>query len=107
MTKRNDQILKQFEKTKTWEEKYKKIIELGRKLPAFDEEFKEDKWLIKACQSPLWLKVEEKKGKLHFTGDSEALISKGLLALAIEFYTNKSPQEILMEKPSFIKKLRT
>ena len=105
MKDRNKKILNHFQDKKTWEERYKKIIDLGKKLPSFDEEFKIDKWLIPACQSPLWLKVEEKKGLLFFTGDSEALISKGLLALAIEFYTEKSPQEILNTSPRFIKDL--
>ena len=89
-----------------WEENYKKIIELGKKLPVFDTTDKQEKWLIKACQSPLWLKVKlDSSGELVFTGDSEGLISKGLLALIIEFYSHRKPEEILKAQPQFIQDL--
>ena len=95
-----------FPANNTWDENYKKIIELGKTLPAFDTANKKEKWLIKACQSPLWLKAELKpSGKVLFTGDSEGLISKGLLALIIEFYSHKKPKEILEEQPLFIQEL--
>ena len=106
MSSRNEQILKPFKTLVTWEQKYKKIIEWGQQLEPFAEEDKIDKWLIKACQSPLWLKLGSgPKGELIFTGDSSALISKGLLALIIEFYTGRQALEILQDQPDFIKKL--
>ena len=95
-----------FPKQNTWEENYKKIINLGKKLPKFNQEGKQEKWLIRACQSPLWLKAEiQPSGKLLFTGDSEGLISKGLLALILEFYNERAPSEILKAKPLFIEEL--
>ena len=106
MSNRNERILKHFPPKNSWEENYKKIIELGRKLPKFNETDKEEKWMIKACQSPLWLKVtSDNRGYLIFTGDSDGLISKGLLALIIEFYSHRTARDILRDQPVFVKKL--
>ncbi len=106
MIDRDQIIMKHFPSDNSWEENYRKIIELGKKLEQFNEEDKQDKWFIKGCQSPLWLKVERSgSGNLIFSGDSEGLITKGILALVIEFYTDKSPEKILKEKPLFIEKL--
>jgi len=103
---RNKLILSHFPPKNSWEKNYKKIIELGKKLPKFDKVYKQDKWLIKACQSPLWLKVDrDGTGYLIFTGDSDGLITKGLLAIIIEFYTNRKAEDILKDKPVFIEKL--
>lgn len=106
MTNRNEIIINHFTSLNSWEKNYRKIIELGQKLPKFDEKNKKEKWLIKACQSPLWLKVDKNlSGQLVFTGDSDGLITKGLLALIIEFYTERNPEEILQDKPLFVKTL--
>lgn len=107
MTDRNQLIMSHFPKEQSWEENYKSIIELGKKLPKFDKKEREEKWLIKACQSPLWLKVEfnPKSKELFFTGDSEGLITKGILAMIIQFYTQRTAQEILESRPEFIEKL--
>ena len=107
MLSRNQEIMKYFPPQNSWDENYKTIIGLGKKLPAFDKTNKQEKWLIKACQSPLWLKVDIKAGgELLFSGDSEGLISKGLLALFIEFYNNRKPEEILKDKAQFIEDLK-
>ena len=103
---RNQEILSQFPPQNSWEENYRKIIHLGKKLPPFPAEDRLEKWQIKACQSPLWLKAElSHKGRALFSGDSEGLISKGLLALIITFYSERSPKEILQAKPEFVEKL--
>lgn len=106
MKDRNQEILKQFPPENSWEENYRKIIHLGKQLPKFPSEDRLEKWQIKACQSPLWLKAElSPKGLALFSGDSEGLISKGLLALIITFYNEQRPKEILQAKPEFIEKL--
>ena len=106
MTERNKRIVSLFSESNSWEENYRKIIELGKKLQKFDEKNKQERWLIKACQSPLWLKVEKNSSdQLVLTGDSEGLITKGILALVIAFYNERSPEEILKDKPLFIEKL--
>ena len=99
---RNQKVLLHFSNIDSWEERYKKIINLGKNLPLFPESDKEDKWLVKGCQSQLWLKPELLQQKLIFTGDSDALISKGILALMILFYTDKTPAEILEHRASFL-----
>ena len=102
----NEKILSYFLDTQSWQDKYKKIISLGKELPLFPEENKTEKWLIKACQSPLWLKAElSPEAKLWLSGDSDSLITKGLLALIIEFYHNQKPEEVLKRKPQFIHSL--
>lgn len=106
ISERNQSILKHFPSDNSWEEHYRKIIELGKKLPPFDEQNRQEKWLIKACQSPLWLKVDRNKtGELIFTGDSDGLITKGLLALIIKFYSKRKAEDILKDRPVFIEKL--
>ena len=106
MLNRNQIIMKHFPSQNNWDGNYKTIIELGKKLPAFPTKNKQKKWLIKACQSPLWLKAElNLSGEVVFTGDSEGLISKGLLALIIEFYNHRKPEEILEDQAHFIQDL--
>ena len=106
MLNRNELIMSHFSSQNSWDENYRKIIELGKKLPVFDKKNRQEKWLIKACQSPLWLKADLNSSReLVLTGDSEGLISKGLLALIIEFYNHKKPEEILQAQPLFIQEL--
>ena len=106
MRDRNQEILRQFPPENSWEANYRKIIHLGKQLPKFPAKDRLEKWQIKACQSPLWLKAElSPKGQALFSGDSEGLISKGLLALIITFYNGQSPKEILQTEPQFIEKL--
>lgn len=106
MGDRNQEILNLFSETNSWEEKYSKIIKFGKKLPVFSEEDKVSRWLVKGCQSRLWLKPEkDQSGFLVFTGDSEALISKGILALMIAFYSRQKPEDILKSELNFIKEL--
>lgn len=103
---RNQKILELFPKNWSWEERYKKIIALGKELEPFDKNRKQDKFLIKSCQSRLWLFAElNSQGNVIFTGDSDALITKGILALFILFYSERAPQEILQADPSFLKEL--
>jgi len=103
---RNTDIINLFEKSVSWEEKYQKIISLGKHLPFFPEENKTDNLLITACQSRLWLKADlNQKGQVIFTGDSEGLITKGLLAIMIQFYSGQTPEDILKSQPYFLKTL--
>ena len=106
MEDRNQKIVSPFPPADSWENRYSKIIELGRKLQPFSEKDKVQKWLVKGCQSPLWLKPEQnKQGLLIFTGDSEGLISKGILALMIIFYSHQKPADILKSDLKFVETL--
>ncbi len=103
---RNKEIMKHFPDSSSWEERYKKIISLGKELSHFKEEDKKPNLLISSCQSRLWLKAElNKKREVVFTGDSDGLITKGLLAIMITFYSHQRPEDILKLKPEFLKEL--
>lgn len=77
-----------------WMDKYEYIIQLGKELPLIDEKYKTDDNLIKGCQSRVWLHTELKDGKLYFTGDSDAVITKGLISLMISVLSGQTPKDI-------------
>lgn len=78
-----------------WEERYKYIIDLGKQLPAIDESKKTEKFLLRGCQSQVWIDSAVNDGKLFFEVDSDAHIVRGLLAVVLSAYNNKTPDEIL------------
>ena len=88
-----------------WLDKYEYIIELGKKLDSFPENKKTDDRLIKGCQSRVWLDWEVKDGKLCFTADSDAIITKGIISLLISVYSGRSAEEIAGDDFSFLEKL--
>lgn len=92
---RQDQIIEEFDMFPDWMEKYEHIIELGKELDPIDESKKLDENLIKGCQSRVWLSAElNDKGKVIFTADSDAIITKGLVALMIRVLSDAEPMEI-------------
>jgi cysteine desulfuration protein SufE len=96
----------QFEACATWEQKYEKIIELGKKWPGLEESLKSEDLKVKGCQSQVWIKADlTPDKKIVFTGDSDALLVKGLVALALFVYSNETPQTILATDPVFLKDL--
>lgn len=78
-----------------WEERYKYIIDLGKQLPAIDESKKTEEFLLRGCQSQVWIDSTVNDGKLFFEVDSDAHIVRGLLAVVLSAYNNKTPDEIL------------
>jgi len=78
-----------------WEERYKYIIDLGKELPVLDEKYKNDDYIVRGCQSQVWLSCTHEDGKLWFDADSDAFIVKGLLGVVLAAYNGKTPQEIL------------
>ncbi len=102
---REREIVEEFALFPEWMDKYEYLIELGKSLPAIAEEEKTDENLIKGCQSRVWLKCGEKDGKLWFTADSDAIITKGIISLLIKIYNGATPQEILAAPPEFIKEI--
>lgn len=99
-------LKKQFDAEAPWEQKYEKIIELGKKWPGLDDAFKTEDLKVKGCQSQVWIKAEVGPDKkIIFTGDSDALLVKGLVALALTVYSNETPQTILATDPVFLKDL--
>lgn len=96
------EIIEEFEMFDDWMQKYEHIIELGKSLPIIDEKYKTDDRLIKGCQSRVWLYAELKDGKVVYTADSDAIITKGMVALILRVLSNHTPDEILEAKLDFI-----
>ena len=78
-----------------WEERYKYIIDLGKELPAMQDDKKTDDYLLRGCQSQVWIDSEFDQGALHFEADSDAHIVRGLLCVVLAAYNHKTPQQIL------------
>ncbi len=89
-----DELIDDFSFYQDWMEKYELIIQMGKELPLIDEENKKDQFIIKGCQSKVWLFPELKDGKLFFTADSDAVITKGLVSLMVKVLSGHSPKEI-------------
>ncbi|MQR97976.1 SufE family protein [Gluconobacter aidae] len=85
-----------------WMERYQYIIEMGRKLPPFPEEWQDDAHRIPGCQSQVWLEAVERDGKLFFAGASDAAIVQGLVALLLRVYSGRPTAEILETSPVFL-----
>ncbi len=105
--KRADLIIKDFAGVSSWEERYKKIIHTGRSLAPLDEKYKKPDLLVKGCQSQVWLYAfKNDAGRVVFQADSDALITKGLVALLLRYYSDLAPEDILTHStPLFFKKL--
>ena len=94
-----DRIMQNFDVLTDWEDRYRYIIELGRKLPPFDEEYKVDDNLVRGCVSQVWLVTDVRDGDppvIEFRADSDAQIVKGLVAILLSLYSGKTAREILM-----------
>lgn len=103
---RQEKIIQDFSVFSDWESKYKKIIELGKKMQALPDDQKSEDLKVRGCQSQVWLKAElDPEGRIRFQGDSDALIVKGLLALVLKVFSEASPAEILEAPIDFLKKL--
>ena len=89
-----DTIIEEFSFFTDWTEKYEYIIQLGKDLPLIDEQYKKEENLIKGCQSKVWLHAEHKDGKIFFTADSDAVITKGLVSMVVRVLSGQSPAAI-------------
>lgn len=96
------EIVEEFGMFNQWEDKYEYLIDLGKELPLINEKFKTEDNLIKGCQSRVWLHAELKEGEVIFTADSDAIITKGIIALMIRVLSNHRPAEIIETDLSFI-----
>ncbi|WP_320814265.1 SufE family protein [Flavobacterium sp.] len=97
-----EEIVDEFSMFDDWMERYEYIIELGKTLPLINEEFKIEDNIIKGCQSKVWVNGEENDGKIVFTADSDAILTKGIIAILIRVFSNQSPQAILDANTDFI-----
>jgi len=88
-----------------WTEKYEYIIDLGKSLPVIKTQYKTQENIIRGCQSKVWLYAENIDNKLIFTADSDAIITKGIIAILIRTFSNQSAEEIINAKTDFIEKI--
>ncbi len=95
-------IIEEFSLYEDWMDKYGYLIELGNKLEELDPEYKTDQYLIKGCQSRVWLVAKKRDGKIFFKGESDAVIVKGLVALLLRVFSGRSPKEITESELHFI-----
>ncbi|MCW3086221.1 MAG: SufE family protein [Bacteroidetes bacterium] len=100
-----NEIIEEFEIFEDWMGKYEYLIDLGKSLPMIDEKNKTDDKLIKGCQSRVWMHSELKDGKIIFTADSDAIITKGMVALMIRVLSGHTPDEIINSKLDFVEKI--
>lgn len=97
-----DEIIDEFSMFDDWTERYEYIIELGKNLPLIDEKYKTEDYLIRGCQSKVWLHAEEKDGKIAFTADSDAILTKGIIAIMIRVFSEQNATEILNASTDFV-----
>lgn len=96
------QVIDEFSLFDDWMDKYNYIIDLGKSLPLIDEQYKTDQYIITGCQSKVWLHAAFTDGKIIFTADSDAIITKGIVNILIRVLSNHSPDEILAAEMEFI-----
>jgi len=97
-----DDIVEEFSMFDDWMQRYEYIIDLGKNLPLIEEEFKTEDNIIKGCQSKVWLKGEQKEGNIVFTADSDAILTKGIIAILIRTFSNQKASDILEANMDFI-----
>lgn len=97
-----DEIIDEFSMFEDWEERYQYMIDLGKTLPLIEEQFKTDDNIIKGCQSKVWVHAEMKDDKVVFTADSDAIITKGIIAILIRVFSNQEPKAIIDADTDFI-----
>jgi cysteine desulfuration protein SufE len=91
-----------FELLDDWEERYRYVIELGRLLPDLDEKWRIPLYKVSGCASQVWIHADRNGDVLNFTGDSDALIVKGLIAIAFMIFSGKTPEQILAQDANAI-----
>ncbi|EGV42119.1 SufE family protein [Bizionia argentinensis JUB59] len=97
-----NEIIDEFSMFDDWQERYQYMIDLGKSLPLIDAQYKTDNNLIKGCQSKVWVHADLVDNKIIFTADSDAIITKGIIAILIRSFSNQEPKNIISAKTDFI-----
>lgn len=97
-----DELIGEFAFFDDWMERYQYLIDLGRKLPAFPEEYRRDEFKLRGCQSQVWLVGERRDDRLVFHAVSDAAIVSGIIAVLLRVYSDRTPREIVETEPDFI-----
>jgi cysteine desulfuration protein SufE len=105
ITQKEREIIEEFSLFEDWMDKYAHIIELGKTLPKISDEFKQDNYLIKGCQSQVWLHAEYQDGKVWYSADSDAVITKGIVNLLIRVLSGSTPDEIIDTPLNYINQI--
>ena len=100
-----DEIVDEFSMFDDWMQRYEYIIDLGKSLPLIDEQFKTEDNIIKGCQSKVWVHAEQQGEKVVFTADSDAILTKGIIAILIRAFSNQKAADILETNTDFIDKI--
>lgn len=100
-----NEIIDEFSMFEDWEERYQYMIDLGKTLPLIEEQYKTDDNIIKGCQSRVWVHAEMKDDKVIFTADSDAIITKGIIAILIRVFSGQNPNDIINANTDFIDKI--
>jgi len=98
-----NRVIEDFSMFDEWLDKYEYIIELGKNLEEYPQEYKTDEYLIKGCQSRVWLKTDVDDGRLYFKADSDAIITKGIISLLISVYSGQKAADIAADDFDFVK----
>jgi len=98
-------IIEEFAMFDNWEDRYQYMIDLGKTLPLIDDQYKTDDHIIKGCQSKVWVHADLKDDKVAFTADSDAIITKGIIALLLRVFSNQHPKDIIDADTSFLDKI--
>ena len=99
------EIVQEFSMFDDWMQRYEYMIELGKSLPLIDSQYKNEDYIIKGCQSKVWVHADLEDNKLFFTADSDAIITKGIIAILIRVFSNQHPDAILEANTDFIDKI--
>lgn len=102
---KQEEIIEEFSIFDEWMDKYSYLIDLGKDLSGFNEEYRTENNLINGCQSKVWIRAEYKEGKVYYNADSDAILTKGLVALVLKVYNGETPETIIETEPWFIKEI--
>ena len=97
-----NEIIDEFSMFEDWEERYQYMIDLGKTLPLINDKYKTDNNIIKGCQSKVWVHAEMNGNKVDFTADSDAIITKGIIAILIRVFSHQHPKDIIDADTNFI-----
>ncbi|WP_339753723.1 SufE family protein [uncultured Winogradskyella sp.] len=100
-----NEIIDEFSMFEDWEERYQYMIDLGKTLPLIENRYKTEDNIIKGCQSKVWVHANMKDDKVNFTADSDAIITKGIIAILIRVFSNQHPKDIIEANTDFIDKI--
>ncbi len=102
---KHKEIVEEFLDMEDWQERYHYIVDLGKDLPAFPEEFRTDEHKVSGCVSQVWLQADFEDGKVNFKADSDSIFVKGLIALLLDAYSGFAPSEILEISSDFVREI--